>query len=304
MNGYSSHTLKLVNEKGKVSFVKWHFKTDQGIRNFTAEEAGKLAGSDPDWATRDLFEAIRKREYPTWTVYVQVMSEEEAGAPNNREILQDVTKIWPHGRFPLQPLGRLVLNRNPENYFAEIEQVAFSPSHMVPGIEASADKMLQGRLFSYPDTHRHRLGPNYQQIPVNQARCARPFHQQRDGLMTVSGVGLSSLANYEPNSPSSSGEFSVSVSKTARETPVVLEAGAVVGRHVVPLTDADFVQAGRLYEIQSPEAKTRMVSNIVGHLRAAKPFIRARQIAHFKRANKELGHRIEQGILSLSSNRL
>lgn len=301
MNGYSSHTLKLVNSEGKVSYVKWHFKSDQGIRNFTAEEAGKMAGNDPDWATRDLFEAIKRKEYPTWTVCVQVMNEEQAKTALNSpqgNLLQDVTKVWPHAQYPLQVLGRLVLNKNPENYFAEIEQVAFSPSHLIPGIEASNDKMLQGRLFSYPDTHRHRLGPNYQQIPVNRSR-AQTFNQQRDGFMTVNGNG-GSAPNYEPNSQG--GAFGVSVESRAAESSFA--ATGRVARHPVPLIDADFLQAGRLYEIQSPEAKTCMVANLVGHLSAAKPHLRSRQLVHFKRANQELGKRIEQGILSRTSNRL
>ena len=298
MNGYSSHTLKLVNAEGKVSYTKWHFKTDQGIRNFTAEEATKLAGSDPDWATRDLFEAIKRKEYPMWTVHVQVMSEEQAKAAQG-SILQDVTKVWPHSQFPLQPFGRMVLNRNPENYFAEIEQVAFSPGHFIPGIEASNDKMLQGRLFSYPDTHRHRLGANYQQIPVNRAKSL-VFNQQRDGPMTVNENG-GSAPNFDPNS--AGGAFSVAVDP-ARATENRYPLNGVVGRHAISLKDADFIQAGRLYEIQSSEAKARMVSNIVGHLSGAKPHIRARQLAHFKRANSEMGKRIEQGILSRTSNRL
>lgn len=298
MNGYSSHTLKLVNAEGKVSYVKWHFKTDQGIRNFTSEEATKLAGSDPDWATRDLFEAIKRKEYPSWTVYVQVMSEEAAKA-NEASILQDVTKVWPHSQFPLQPIGRMVLNRNPENYFAEIEQVAFSPGHLIPGIEASNDKMLQGRLFSYPDTHRHRLGPNYQQIPVNRAKSLI-FNQQRDGPMTVNGNGGSS-PNYEPHSQG--GAFGVTVDPQ-RAADARTPVSGVVARHPVALKDADFSQAGKLYEIQPPEAKTRMIANIVGHLAAAKPHIRSRQLAHFKRANAEMGKRIEQGIMSRTTNRL
>lgn len=225
------------------------------------------------------------------------MSEEQAkgflDSPQGN-LLQDVTKIWSHAQFPLQPLGRMVLNRNAENYFAEIEQVAFSPGHLIPGIEASNDKMLQGRLFSYPDTHRHRLGPNYHQIPVN--RPLKVFNQQRDGLMTINGNG-GSAPNYEPNSA-----FGVSVDPRSVESQ--FEVKGLVARHRVPLVDSDFSQAGRLYEIQSPEAKTRMVSNVVGHLSAAKPHIRARQLVHFKRANQELGKRIEQGILSRTSNRL
>ena len=299
MNGYSSHTFKLVNKEGKVSHVKWHFKTDQGIRNFTAEEAQKLSGNDPDWSTRDLFEAIKRKEYPTWTVYVQVMNEEEAKVGLKNGLLQDVTKVWPHAQYPLKPIGRMVLNRNPENYFAEIEQVAFSPGHLIPGIETSNDKMLQGRLFSYPDTHRHRLGPNYQQIPVNQAKNSGTFNQQRDGFMTVNGNG-GSAPNYEPNS--FGGSFSTSVQSKSAESQ--FSVNGPVARHPVPLKDADFIQAGKLYEIQSPEAKSRMISNIVGHLSAAKPYIRARQMGHFKRANQEMGKKIEQGILSLTSNRL
>lgn len=300
MNGYSSHTLKLVNAEGKVSYVKWHFKTDQGIKNFTAEEAEKLAGSDPDWATRDLFEAIKRKEFPSWTVCVQVMNEEQAKVAlnsSNGNLLQDVTKVWPHAQFPLQPIGRMVLNRNPENYFAEIEQVAFSPGHFIPGIEASNDKMLQGRLFSYPDTHRHRLGPNYHQIPVN--RPLKVFNQQRDGFMTVNGNG-GSAPNYEPNSVG--GNFGTTSDLKAAESK--FEVYGLAGRHKVALIDADFIQAGRLYEIQSAEAKTRMVGNLVGHLSNAKPHIRARQLVHFKRANQELGKRIEQGIHSRTSNRL
>jgi len=298
MNGYSSHTLKLVNAEGRVSYVKWHFKTDQGIRNFTAEEASKLAGSDPDWATRDLFEAIKRKEYPIWSVYLQVMSEEQAKVAQG-SILQDVTKVWPHPQFPLQALGRMILNRNPENYFAEVEQVAYSPGHLIPGIEASNDKMLQGRLFSYPDTHRHRLGANYQQIPVNRAKSLA-FNQQRDGPMAVNGNG-GPAPNYEPNSVG--GAFSVAV-VSSKKNENRFSVNGVVARHPVPLRDADFTQAGRLYEIQGPEAKTRMVSNVVGHLSAAKPHIRARQLAHFKRANPEMGKRIEQGILGRTSNRL
>lgn len=294
MNGYSSHTLKLANQAGKVHYCKWHFKTDQGIRNFTAEEAAKLAGTDPDYATRDLFAAIERREFPTWTVYVQVMTEEQArNAPVN---ILDVTKVWPHAQYPLQPLGRLCLNRNPQNYFAEIEQVAFSPSHLVPGIEATNDKMLQGRLFSYPDTHRHRLGPNYTQIPVNRALGSRqpPMNHQRDAFMTVTDNG-SAAPNYEPNSYRTDAQVQPSAAYSR------FTASGIVARHPVKLTDADFAQAGRLYAIQPPEAKARMVSNIVGHLKNAKPSIRNRQIAHFKRVDKELGGRIEQGIAAVSS---
>ncbi|CAO3578049.1 unnamed protein product [Absidia cylindrospora] len=170
MNGYSSHTLKLVDAQGNFKYVKWHFKTDQGIKNFTAAEAGKLASEDPDYATRDLFQSIERGDAPSWSVYVQVMDPKDAKHYKFNPF--DVTKVWSHKDYPLQPVGRMVLNRNPENYFAETEQAAFSPSHVVPGIDVSPDRMLQGRLFSYPDTHRHRLGTNYAQSPLTNLNRA------------------------------------------------------------------------------------------------------------------------------------
>lgn len=151
---------------------------------------------DPDYATRDLSNSIKRNEFPSWTMYVQIMPEREAA--NYRFDVFDITKIWPHTDYPLVPVGKLTLNRNPENYFAETEQSAFSPSHLVPGIEPSNDKMLQGRLFSYPDTHRHRLGGNYDQIPINCPYRARVHNTQRDGFMVVNG-NQGSEPNYEPN---------------------------------------------------------------------------------------------------------
>lgn len=195
MNGYSGHTHKFIKPDGSFVYVQIHLKTDQGIRNLNNEEAARLAGENPDHATQDLFEAIQRGEHPSWTAYVQVLTPEQA--EKFRWNIFDLTKVWPHSEVPLRRFGRFTLNRNPENYFAEIEQVAFSPSHLVPGIEPSADPVLQSRLFSYPDTHRHRLGVNYQQIPVNAPLHAfNPF--QRDGAMAVNG-------NYgaNPNYPSS-----------------------------------------------------------------------------------------------------
>jgi catalase len=169
MNGYGSHTFKLVNDAGQAVYCKFHFKTDQGIRNLPADEAERLASADPDYAIRDLYNAIAGGHFPSWTMYVQTMTFEQAERQRFNPF--DVTKVWSHKDFPLVEVGRMVLNRNPANYFAEVEQIAFAPAHMVPGIEPSPDKMLQGRLFSYADTHRHRLGVNYQQIPIN-----RPFN--------------------------------------------------------------------------------------------------------------------------------
>jgi len=159
MNGYSSHTFKWVNAKGEAFYVKHHFKTDQGIKNFTQDEANEMTLKNPDFSVSDLREAIEQGNYPSWTWHVQVMPVKDAD--NYRFDVFDITKIWPHSDYPLRRVGRMTLNRNPENYFAETEQAAFNPGHLVPGMEPSNCKMLQGRLYSYPDTHRHRLGANY-----------------------------------------------------------------------------------------------------------------------------------------------
>jgi len=206
----------------------------------------------------------------------------------------DVTKVWPQADFPLIEIGKLVLNRNPENYFAETEQSAFSPSHMVPGIEPSPDKMLQGRLFSYPDTHRHRLGPNYLQIPINQPYNAKVHYHQRDASMTVNG-NSGSAPNYEPNSvggPNQAGK-SAALSTFA--------VSGVVDRHAVALKDDDFAQAGNLYKVQSADAKTRLVGNIAGNLKNAKKHLQERELAHIKRADAEYGARVEKALLQFGT---
>ncbi|CAM9910761.1 unnamed protein product [Ectocarpus sp. 13 AM-2016] len=182
MNGYGSHTFKNVNAQGNAVWVKYHFKTDQGIRNLPAGEADVMQATNPDHAIQDLYNAIADGTPPSWTVYVQVMGLEEAARCSFNPF--DVTKVWPHADYPLREVGRMVLNRNPTNYFAEVEQMAYAPSNMIPGIEPSPDKMLQGRLFSYNDTHRHRLGANYQQIPVNRPFNAKVQPYQRDGEPT------------------------------------------------------------------------------------------------------------------------
>jgi catalase len=185
MNGYSSHTYKWYNDKGEYYWVKYHFKTDQGTQNLTREEAELLKGKDPDHATRDLYVAIKRGEYPSWTLEIQVMKLEEAG--HYRFNPFDVTKVWPHGDYPSIKVGWMVLNRNPENYFAEVEQAAFSPGNFVPGIASSPDKMLQGRLFAYHDAHRYRLGSNYHLLPVNRPKAMTMENYQRDGYMRFDG---------------------------------------------------------------------------------------------------------------------
>jgi catalase len=241
MNGYSGHTHKWIKADGTFNYVQVHLKTDQGSKTLTNEEAGKLAGENPDFATQDLFEAIQKGEYPSWTVYVQVLSPEQA--EKFKWNIFDLTKVWPQGEVPLRRFGKFTLNKNVENYFAEIEQVAFSPSHLVPGIEPSADPVLQSRLFSYPDTHRHRLGVNYQQIPVNAPlKAFNPF--QRDGAMSVNG-------NYgaNPNYPST---YRPLTYKNVKATnPHEQWAGEAVEGLFDDVKPHDFVSNSRGYFISS-----------------------------------------------------
>lgn len=297
MNGYGSHTFKLVDSQNRVHYCKFHIKSDQGIRNLTREQAIDLAGKDPDYATRDLFNAIVRKEYPSWTVSIQVMPEEDT--LKYRWNIFDVTKVWPHADYPLIKIGRIVLNRNPENYFAEIEQAAFSPSHSVPGIEASVDRMLQGRLFSYPDTHRHRLGPNYTQIPVNRPLNAQVAHYQRDGFMTVNG-NFGSAPNYEPNSLG--GPTAVGPAIGITFTP--MELSGKVGRFPIRHTDDDFKQPAKLYAIQSTDGQARMVSNLADSLAGIKPHLRRRQMEHFKKADKQWANRIEKEVAKLVGSKM
>jgi len=288
MDGFSSHTFKWVNAEGKGVWVKYHFKTETGIQNLTAEEGAKLVSHDGDHATRDLFNHIAGGGEAAWKAFVQIMPLDDANKYRINPF--DLTKVWPHKDYPLHPIGRLVLNRNPENYFAEVEQSAFSPNHMVPGIEASPDKMLHGRLFSYPDTHRHRLGVNYEQIPINCPYASRNKvrNGQRDGFMNINGNQGSTL-NYAPNS------FGGPVADpSAAISPY--EANGTVGRYRFQHPNDDFEQPGNLYRLMTPDQKARLVSNIVGHLGKAKREIQERQVVHFYRSDPDYGMRIAKGL--------
>lgn len=281
MNGYSSHTLKFVNKDDEVYYVKLHFKTDQGIKNFTSKEADQLKITNPDYATQDLFENIQKGNFPSWTLHIQAMPEKEASTYEWNVL--DITKVWPHKDYPLIKVGKMVLNKNPENYHAEVEQSAFSPSHMIPGIEPTNDKMLQGRLFSYPDTHRHRLGGNYQQIPINCPYRARGSNFQRDGAYTmISKTGV----NYEPNSFSP-----VKEDKTVKQSLSKVEG--LVGRHSFEHPNCDFKQAGALFsKVMSETDRTNLINNISGHLKNAQKFIQERQVKIFYKCHPEYGTRL------------
>ncbi|KAJ1720363.1 catalase A [Coemansia erecta] len=292
-HGYSSHTYKFVNEQGHVHYFKWHFRTNQGIKNLSAARAAELEGTDPDYATRDLFEAIERGEYPSWTAYVQVMTEEEAF--NYKHNVFDVTKVVSQKDFPLQEVGRFVLNRNPENYFAEVEQAAFSPSHLVPGIAPSHDRMLQGRLFSYPDTHRHRLGPNYLQLPINKP-LAPVLNQQRDGPMCFTDNG-GRLPNYEPNSFGGPAE-----DHRVRETDLESTVKGYIGRHTYELTDADFEQPGKLYNLMSKSEQQDLIDNIAGSISQAQLVFQHNIVPHLKRIDSDYGNRVEAILKQKNAN--
>ena len=246
-----------------------------------------MKGVDPDHATRDLYEAIERGEYPAWKVYAQIMTPEQV--ENYRFDSFDITKVWPHGDAPLNPVGRMVLNRNPENYFAEVEQAAFSPGNLVPGIAASPDKMLQGRLFSYHDTHRHRLGPNYQLLPVNSAKAVPVNNYQRDGFMRFDPNGGGS-PNYYPNS------FGGPVPDPEAAEPAFEVSGTAARQRYTHPND-DFVQAGTLYrKVMSDEDRDHLIGNIVGHLGGAQKRIQLRQTALFYKADPEYGRRVADGL--------
>ncbi|MGA2286419.1 MAG: catalase [Dehalococcoidia bacterium] len=287
MNGYSSHTYMWYNGQGEYWWVQLHFKTEQGIENFTGEEAEHMRGVDPDCVTRDLYESIARGDYPSWRLEVQIMTPEQA--KSYRFDPFDITKVWPHADFPPMNVGRLVLDRNPENYFAEVEQAAFSPGNFVPGIGPSPDKMLQGRLFSYHDTHRHRLGPNYHLLPVNAPKATKLRNYQRDGFMRSDGNGGGG-PNYWPNS------FGGPAPDPAVAPPPIDVAG-MAARHSYELGDVDFVQAGDLYrKVMTDEDRDHLVRNIVSHLKNAQRRLQLRQTALFHKADAEYGERVAKGL--------
>ncbi len=287
MNGYGSHTFKWYNEKNEYFWVKYHFKTDQGIKNLTREVAEIMRGKDPDHATRDLFKTIERGDYPSWTLQMQIMTPEQA--KDYRFDILDVTKVWPHADFPPIEVGKLVLNRNPENYFAEVEQAAFSPGNLVPGIAASPDKMLQARLFSYHDTHIHRLGPNYHLLPVNAPKNAHENSYQRDGFMrTDSNSGGS--PNYWPNSFNGP-EPDIS----AKEPPI--EISGYANRYPYTHPNDDFVQPGNLYrDAMTDQDRENLAGNIINHLGGAQKRIQLRQTALFFKADPDYGRRVAKGL--------
>jgi len=294
MHGFGSHTYSMINETNERFYVKFHFITAQGIKNFTDSEASKMKASDMDFAQRDLFEHIENRKFPKWNLKIQVMTEEEANAEDYQFNPFDLTKVWPHANYPLIDVGELELNRNPENYFQDIEQLAFAPAHIVDGIGYSPDKMLQGRLLTYPDAQRYRLGVNYEEIPVN--RC--PFstnNYQRDGQMRVDGNGGSS-PNYYPNSFD---KFEIDVDY--KEPPLEMKSKIAdwYDRNSEGEND-HFTQPGNLFRLMTPEQQQHTIQNIVGAMSGItgprKHNIINLQLSHWYRVDGRLGTGIADGL--------
>ncbi|MBN8250878.1 catalase KatA [Priestia flexa] len=285
MHGFGSHTFKWVNKEGEAVWVKYHFKTEQGVKNLPTDLAAKLAGDNPDYHTEDLFNAIEKGDFPAWKLYVQIMPVEDADTYRFDPF--DVTKVWSQKDYPLIEVGRMVLNRNPENYFAEVEQAAFSPGAFVPGIEASPDKMLQGRLFAYADAHRYRVGVNHNHLPINRPK-SDVHHYQRDGQMRFDGNGGESVY-YEPNSYGGPTE-------TPEHKQTAFPVSGVAENAPYDHND-HYTQAGDLYRLMSTEERERLVNNIVEAMKPVeKDEIKLRQIAHFYKADPEYGLGVARGL--------
>lgn len=290
MNGYGSHTFSWVNAGGEKFWIKYHFKTDQGVDFLTQAEADAMAGSDGDFHRRDLREAIDRGEYPTWTLYVQVMPFDDA--PDYRFNPFDLTKVWPHSDYPLIQVGRMTLDRNPANFFAEIEQAAFEPSNMVPGVGPSPDKMLLGRMFSYPDTHRYRIGPNYMQLPVNQPLGTQAHTYTFDGPMRYQHPGDQPV--YAPNSyggPAASEAFGDLAGWEA--------AGEMVREaYSLHAADDDVSQPRTLLtQVMDDAARERFISNVSGHLsNAVSEPVLVRAFEYWRNVDAEIGKRIEDAV--------
>jgi len=285
MDGFSSHTFSMINVKNELFYVKYHFKTKQGIKNFTREEAEEMKGKDPDYAQRELFESIRKGDFPKWSVNIQIMPEKDA---ENYHINPfDLTKVWPHKDYPLVEVGELVLDRNPENYFAEVEQAAFDPKNVVPGLGYSPDKMLQARLISYPDAHRYRLGVNYDTLPVNKAQC--PVHTyHRDGAMRFDG-NYGSQPNYEPNSFGGPKE---DAAYKERPRPV----SGQIARHNHRVDEDYYSQPGNLFRLMTRAEKQRLIGNIVASMASIPQRIQELQIKHFYKADPAYGSGVAEAL--------
>jgi catalase len=296
MNGYSSHTYLWINAQNEKFWVKYHFKTDQGVEFFTQDEADQLASADTDYHTRDLFEAIARGDHPSWTLHVQLMPFAEA--QDYRFNPFDLTKVWPHSDYPLVEVGRMTLDRNPTDHHTEIEQAAFEPNNLVPGIGPSPDRMLLARLFSYADAHRYRIGANYKQLKVNAPHV--PVHSySKDGAMRYEPV---TDPVYAPNSKGGP-QADPALAGPAASWPTsgeIVRAGYVSHRE-----DDDWGQAGTMVrEVLDDDARGRLVDNIVGHLlNAVSEPVLGRAFEYWRNVDKDLGDRIESGVRAKQGSR-
>ena len=292
MNGYGSHTFSLINAKNERTWVKFHFKTLQGNKTLTGSQAEDLKGKDPDYAQRDLVDAISKKNFPQWGLKIQVMTDQQAKKFKWNPF--DVSKVWPHGDYPLIDVGTMELNEIPANYHADVEQAAFAPTHVVDGIGLSPDKLLQGRILAYPDAHRYRLGANYEQIPVNRPVCPM-HHHQRDGMMSVDGNGHDN-PNYFPNSFDS-----IEADKSYKEPAMKLDSNIADTFDRNENDDDHYTQPGDLFrKVMTKQQQANTISNLVGAMSGIagkkRNEIIERQLMHFHKVDKELAQKVAKGL--------
>lgn len=286
MHGFGSHTFSFINANDERFWVKFHFKTMQGIKNMDPQEACKMAGEDADFHTRELFNTIAKGEFPKWAFKIQVMPEIEAESYHINPF--DLTKVWPYKDYPLIDVGEMELNRNPLNYYADIEQAAFTPANVVPGISFSPDKMLQARIFSYADAHRYRLGVNYETLPVNRTK-AEVHNYQRDGLMRADGNGGNGPV-YEPNSyhgPVEDPRFHEPPLKISGDADIYDQPRGAI---------ADYVQPGDLFRLMSETQQKYLINSMSGALRNAIPEVQERMLGHFAKADQKWAEMMREAL--------
>jgi catalase len=292
MNGYGSHTFSFINADDERFWVKFHFKTQQGHKYWTNAEAAEVVGRTRESTQEDLFGAIERGEYPKWTFYVQVMPEEDAEKTPFNPF--DLTKVWPHADYPLIEVGVIELNRNPDNYFAEIEQLAFAPSNVVPGIGFSPDKMLQARIFSYADAHRYRLGTHYEALPVNTPRCP-VHHYHKDGPMRFFANNPNPDAYYEPNS------FGGPVERPdVKEPPLKISGDA--DRYDHRLGNDDYSQPRALFALFDDAQRQRLFTNIAEAMAGVPEAIVQRQLAHFYQIDEAYGSGVAKALGVAAAN--
>ncbi|EAI4303878.1 catalase [Campylobacter lari] len=283
MHGFGSHTYSLINDKNERFWVKFHFKTKQGIKNLTNEEAANLIANDRESHQRDLYETIEKGDFPKWTFQIQVLKEDEVEKLGFNPF--DLTKVWPHSIVPLIEVGELVLNKNVQNYFNEVEQAAFSPSNIVPGIGFSPDKMLQARIFSYPDAHRYRIGTNYHLLPVNRAKSEVNTYNVA-GAMNFDTY-KNGAAYYEPNSY----DDSPKEDKSYLEPDLALEGSA---QRYAPLDDDFYTQPKALFDIMNQDQKEQLFKNIAASMSGVDEKIIARALSHFEKISSEYANGVKK----------